>query len=770
MFRAPLLPKPFPKLLPPATKLVGRAQLLLLLLVASPPHWWLAAAQCSSSSLPVCGSELTNPTYKFSASPELTETRNGLFDKEGCKVLVDTSSAACPAGLKCANVDLTADCCFNGGDSYKGLEVGAKNAMRQAHHITETWTYTCRDSNTSPPLDFEAWSRSSEGSCSRLKVSSSSVNSTVLDRNLDGNRFFTVYHKLWLEGVTLKRGGSNTCGSNSPLGEDGSGSAIHVAAVGQVTLVDVIFDGNDCGGATITFEHDSDNRLGCYCKDHYEWCEYGGRVSCLGSHVTQVLLSGVLFRNNQMNRAADSRFVLSNVMLTEGLYFCCAETNDVTKCSPKKTVKKENADGSPANPPWDPVCASYKEEDGNEGNIPLYAGSDGSSSTPKSNVRVILANTYFIDGESDSSITTFPQGQIFEDQNKPKPSFDLTFLKECKSETDGSESETGNTNFEKQWRWTPLTYGSKRIDLWWTGHTCTTVEIDLCAQLGRTTCAWNELAGKQSRFTCSGCEAGQYAPNAYTRCFDCPKDTYTAENGNTTSCTPCPGGKSTDGSGKTKVSDCTVTGCSLGKVASGPTADPTSSCTQCELGKYMDERTTVITSCKSCLEGRVIHVQSITNQGKKDGDGCEFCSAGRSFVSKTKECSTCGKGQYQPANNVASAACTKCPAGKFLPDDGKAPILHEKDTDCYPCGEGSFSDAGAQFCAPCSPGKTSSQNSEGKTICTDCQVGTYNPESSGSEYVISSVVFSLFLHIFSRPDETVFSLSHTALSLFFFFY
>ena len=266
-------------------------------------------------------------------------------------------------------------------------------------------------------------------------------------------------------------------------------------------------------------------------------------------------------------------------------------------------------------------------------------------------------------------------------------------------------------------------------------------------------------AGVLSRWVCSNCEAGKYAPSVGTAsclscpagkfsgkaasdCSQCPLGSFSAFEGSSscTPCplggycasagsasaaaafTPCPAGTWNDQFGRTSLADCNAcpvgkssplpesvnstvcTPCIPGSYANIPGKD---SCTRCEPGKYQDQ--SEATSCKACTDGYYCVEGSAAPQPCPGG---RFRNASLAVMTSVDQCLICGTGTFCP---VGSATETLCAPGTYNP-------LAEQST-CTNCEPGKFQDqAGSTACKSCTEGYYCAQ---GAAAALPCRGGTH---------------------------------------------
>ena len=145
--------------------------------------------------------------------------------------------------------------------------------------------------------------------------------------------------------------------------------------------------------------------------------------------------------------------------------------------------------------------------------------------------------------------------------------------------------------------------------------------------------------------------------------------------------------------------------------ASVTVATSTSTCidfnNQCCGGKSR-EMVNGVMACKLCVAGRY-------KINKNNDFACNACPAGAYCLEGSIYPTDCPMGSYN--GEERASACTKCPAGTFLPTRAATSA-----SLCTPCAAGKYSDEGASACTLCAAGTFSLQ---GNATCTACQTDPY---------------------------------------------
>merc|ERR1719238_1561498 len=121
-----------------------------------------------------------------------------------------------------------------------------------------------------------------------------------------------------------------------------------------------------------------------------------------------------------------------------------------------------------------------------------------------------------------------------------------------------------------------------------------------------------------------------------------------------TPCIQCPDGKSAAATGQAHVSACGAR-CYRGfyKSASHP-----STCSKCQIGRYMASMAHTGTPCSECKKGGAgYEYMAAAGTGAEELGQCNVppCPAGRYSDSKTKNCETCPVGQYQGGDKMQTS-------------------------------------------------------------------------------------------------------------------
>ena len=138
------------------------------------------------------------------------------------------------------------------------------------------------------------------------------------------------------------------------------------------------------------------------------------------------------------------------------------------------------------------------------------------------------------------------------------------------------------------------------------------------------------------------------------------------------------------------------------------------SCTECQSGKYQDQRNQ--TECSECASGSVSPAGSSSCTECLAGqyaDGvCKSCPEGKyQNQNGQTECAECASGWGSPAGSSVSSSCTECLAGQYV------------DGVCKSCPEGKYQNqTGQTECAECTSGTNSVAGSTNSANCT-CPVG-----------------------------------------------
>jgi len=144
-------------------------------------------------------------------------------------------------------------------------------------------------------------------------------------------------------------------------------------------------------------------------------------------------------------------------------------------------------------------------------------------------------------------------------------------------------------------------------------------------------------------------------------------------------------------------------------------------CRVCSAGQFQSKADVASVVCQICYPGRFIVDHMNVTSEHDSVDDCQYCSAGKEFVSTTQGCQICGGGQYQDQNSVAGVNCTDCPKNTFLADHRKLLDVHTVAGDCIDCVPGKFSPGGQRACETCTGGQELANSS-----CVKCQAGRFS--------------------------------------------
>jgi hypothetical protein len=229
-----------------------------------------------------------------------------------------------------------------------------------------------------------------------------------------------------------------------------------------------------------------------------------------------------------------------------------------------------------------------------------------------------------------------------------------------------------------------------------TGDSCTACPVNTIGNLGTlagsSDCvrcsAGSDTRGLTGRTTCTACPAGQTSAGTGDVCAPCPAGTISVSGG---LCTPCPPNTFSVAGSET----CTM--CSAGSDTRGANASTTAAaCLLCAPGQFS---TGTGDACAACP------INTYSAVGASAGaTSCLACPAGTDTTGST--------------GNTDIGACLACPAGQIS--------LGTLDS-CFDCGQGTYADApfGAISCVPCPVGTYSSAfGGSSQSACTPCPVGS----------------------------------------------
>ncbi|CAH1795056.1 unnamed protein product [Owenia fusiformis] len=214
------------------------------------------------------------------------------------------------------------------------------------------------------------------------------------------------------------------------------------------------------------------------------------------------------------------------------------------------------------------------------------------------------------------------------------------------------------------------------------------------------TCAEGQVLNQEKK--CVPCAPGSFFNNATSACESCGMGTYNTEIGQY-SCTPCPAGTTTQGTGSTNRTECFGT-CSPGNYYSYATEK----CEQCATGYYQNEAGQL--RCKPCGTGAT----TLSTGATAESQCTKNCGLGTE-LSVNGECSPCEVGSYK--DQVELDSCVKCPYGTTTPGNGASA---ESDCSVIECPAGKFLNE-TGVCSNCPRGTY--QPSIGQTTCIMCAEG-----------------------------------------------
>ena len=229
---------------------------------------------------------------------------------------------------------------------------------------------------------------------------------------------------------------------------------------------------------------------------------------------------------------------------------------------------------------------------------------------------------------------------------------------------------------------------------------------------------------------CVLCEAGTFkASSGQEACTNCDAGEYNPDIGSI-ECIACPGDSASVSSAEpfTSVTDCfCVAGYEHIAHMSGQSDIHTTedTCTACAAGKYRSDAMIqggsldvedYEFSCQSCPKN--------TYQHSEGGMSCFQCPDQMTTFEQTGQITCfCPLGYAQDHDSTLTlefARCTACVAGKFNNEIGASV--------CTPCAPGHVSNAAAEQCDACAPGKYQSG-----LICIDCENGKYTANEASTQ-------------------------------------
>ena len=247
-------------------------------------------------------------------------------------------------------------------------------------------------------------------------------------------------------------------------------------------------------------------------------------------------------------------------------------------------------------------------------------------------------------------------------------------------------------------------------------------------------CVAGTFQNEAGKTACDLCPAGSYCPEGASAALPCAEGSYSAATdlASADQCTPTEAGHFAP-TGSTQQMPC-----SPGTVA--PNASM-GACTKCEAGTFQAEPGQLVcgpcTPGSYCAEGAAAALpckagtyQNATmlqlSLSMTGPDDCLECPPGSACGTGAAEPSPCSPGTVAP--NASMAACDRCAAGKYQPDEG--------EQACLACEPGSYCLEGASAALPCPEGSYSSSTSlTSAGECTLTEMGHYAPTGSISQTV-----------------------------------
>ena len=201
------------------------------------------------------------------------------------------------------------------------------------------------------------------------------------------------------------------------------------------------------------------------------------------------------------------------------------------------------------------------------------------------------------------------------------------------------------------------------------------------------------------------CPAGQYHTFPPRVCTNCPEGKYSATAGSS-ACTSCPAGGESTPAGSTAC----VSGCAVG--TTGPDGG---TCTACVAGKYKTSSGSVV--CTDC----VVNTYSATG-GASTSSVCSACPTSSSSAASSSVIAACiCNAGFTGANG---GSCSACVAGKYKTSSGS--------TVCTDCSTATYSAtvgaSASSVCSSCPVNKISPVSSSAIDACT-CNAGFTGPDA-----------------------------------------
>lgn len=215
------------------------------------------------------------------------------------------------------------------------------------------------------------------------------------------------------------------------------------------------------------------------------------------------------------------------------------------------------------------------------------------------------------------------------------------------------------------------------------------------------------------------CDSGYYQTSS--RCEPCEVGKFAASVGTVGSCQPCH-----QGLYQAQIASTSCAQCDAGKYTPASSTG-FSACLSCDVGKFAEALQRA--ECTCCGAGKYGAVAGASSEPV----GCLQCLPG-SFSAGTcsLSCQPCAPGSYQ--DEFGKSVCKVCPPGSYSKLSGGNGVgsclscqlglfSDARGTDCYSCAAGTFLNGPGSVCRSCEPGHYA--GAPKLTTCTTCAPGTF---------------------------------------------
>jgi len=225
---------------------------------------------------------------------------------------------------------------------------------------------------------------------------------------------------------------------------------------------------------------------------------------------------------------------------------------------------------------------------------------------------------------------------------------------------------------------------------------------------------------------CIDCQPGTYNPDEVGYCIPCLPQTYNPDYGANT-CKPCP---------LEFTYQCLE--CSQGAYSNKRGVSKVEECDPCQIGSAASANPV---GCLPCKPGSYNDIPGQAecklcppntynpDEGLAGASDCVPCEQGKYSEAGSATCLLCPKGYYYGIPDL----CTPCPEGTYNPVDGNT-----IETECLPCAIEEYSGLASAKCLPCPRGYYN--DGQGQPKCKPCPAGTYNDqEGRGTSCIPCSI-------------------------------